>query len=62
MKFVDNSGWDKLTPEEKRKMLFIKQKKILDDFLACGAISEEQYKKSLGDMQIKMGFTEAKEA
>lgn len=62
MNFMDDSGWDKLTHEEKRKMLFLKQKKILDDFVTRGAISEEQYKKLLGDMQIEICFMVVKEA
>ena len=42
--------------EEKRKKLFLDQKQLLDTFLEHGAISKEQYDKSLGDLIVKMGF------
>ena len=48
--------WEKLTPEEKKKQLFLNQKKLLDTFLARNAISQAQYDKSLGDLRDKMGM------
>lgn len=48
--------WTKLSPEEKKKQLFIKQKKLLDTFLEKNAISKAQYDKSLGDLRDKMGM------
>ena len=42
--------------EEKRKKLFLDQKQLLDTFLEHGAISKEQYDKSLGDLIVKMGI------
>ena len=48
--------WESLTPEEKRKQLFLKQKKTLDLFLERNAISKAQYDKSLGDLIEKMGM------
>ncbi len=48
--------WENLTPEEKRKQLFLKQKKTLDLFLERNAISKAQYDKSLGDLREKMGM------
>lgn len=48
--------WENLTPEEKRKQLFLKQKKTLDLFLERNAISKAQYDKSLGDLIEKMGM------
>ena len=45
-----------MTPDEKKKELFRKQKKTLDLFLARGAISQAQYDKSCGDLKLKMGF------
>ena len=48
--------WENLTPEEKRKQLFLKQKKTLDLFMECNAISKAQYDKSLGDLVEKMGM------
>ena len=52
--------WESLTPEEKRKQLFLKQKKTLDLFLERNAISKAQYDKSLGDLIEKMGSLGAK--
>lgn len=48
--------WEKLSPEEKKKQLFLKQKNTLDLFLERNAISKVQYDKSLGDLQDKMGI------
>lgn len=48
--------WENLTPEEKRKQLFLKQKKTLELFLERNAISKAQYDKSLGDLIEKMGM------
>ena len=45
-----------LSHEEKRKMLFLRQKETLDLFLERGAISRAQYEKSLGDLTAKMGM------
>ena len=49
-------GWEKLTPEEKKKQLFLEQKHTLDLFLERNAISKAQYDKSLGDLITKMGI------
>lgn len=48
--------WENLTPEEKKRELFRKQKKTLDLFLERNAISKAQYDKSLGDLIEKMGM------
>lgn len=50
--------WAKLSPEEKKKQLFLNQKQTLDLFLERKAISQAQYDKSLGDLREKMGFPE----
>ena len=50
--------WSKLSPEEKKKQLFLNQKQTLDLFLERKAISQAQYDKSLGDLREKMGFAE----
>ena len=50
--------WDKLSPEEKRVQLYLKQKKMLEDFLEHGAISQAQFDKSFGDPTEKMGMQE----
>ena len=41
---------------EKKKQLFMDQKKTLDSFLKTGAISQLQYDKSYGDLVKKMGM------
>ena len=48
--------WEKLTPEEKKKQLFLEQKHTLELFLERNAISKAQYDKSLGDLIEKMGI------
>ena len=50
------TSWENLTPEEKKKQLFLKQKQTLDLFLERNAISKAQYDKSLGDLREKMGM------
>ena len=50
--------WAKLSPEEKKKQLFLNQKKTLDLFLERKAISQAQHDKSLGDLREKMGVKE----
>ena len=52
----ENKPYDQMTPEEKRRDLYERQKELLDTFLEHGAISKEQYEKSLCDMTEKMGF------
>ena len=42
--------------DEKKKTLFIEQKKTLDAFLQRGAISKAQYDKSYGDLVKLMGM------
>lgn len=48
--------WETLSPEEKKKQLFLNQKQTLDLFLERNAISETQYNKSLHDLIEKMGM------
>ena len=48
--------WEHMTPGEKKKQLFLKQKNTLDLFLERNAISKAQYDKSLGDLIEKMGM------
>ena len=52
----EQSEWEQLSAEEKKIRLYFQQKEVLDDFLERGAISQEQYDKSLGDMTEKMGI------
>ena len=46
------------TGKNRKKELFRNQKHTLDLFLERGAISREQYDKSLGDLILKMGIQE----
>ena len=48
--------WTKLSPEEKKKQLFLNQKRLLDKFLEKNVISKVQYDKSLGYLREKMGM------
>ena len=52
---MDSLKWETLTPEEKRHELYRKQKDLLDEFLARGAITQAQHDKSLHDLTVKMG-------
>lgn len=47
--------WKTLTYEEKNRLLFLRQKRLLDMFLERNAISKAQYEKSFYDLTSKMG-------
>ncbi len=47
--------------DDRKRELFRSQKQLLDTFLEHGAISREQYDKSLGDLIVKMGIREDEE-
>ena len=51
-----DTQWGTLSPEEKKKQLFLNQKQTLDLFLERNAISRAQYSKSLNDLIEKMGM------
>ena len=53
---IDSSHWASLTSEEKKRELFLRQKDLLDTFLATGAISQAQHDKSLNCLIEKMGM------
>ena len=53
---LEQIEWERLSLEEKKKQLFLNQKKLLDTFLDRKAISKAQYDKSLGDLIEKMGM------
>ena len=53
---MEQFEWEQLSPEEKRRQLYLNQKQTLDVFLAHGAITKAQYDKSLGDLTVKMGM------
>lgn len=55
---IEQLEWENLSPEEKKKQLFLNQKNTLDMFLERNAISKAQYDKSLGDLIVKMGISD----
>ena len=55
---VDEQSWETLSYAEKNHRLFLKEKALLDSFLARGAISQAQHDKSLHDLIEKMGEKE----
>ncbi len=44
-----------MTLAEKNHFLYLKQKAMLDTFLAKGAITQAEHDKSLHDLTVKMG-------
>ena len=55
---IEDKAWAGMTHEEKNKVLFHKQKEMLDLLLERGAISQAQHDKSLYDLSEKMGHPE----
>ena len=53
---MEQYEWEQLSPEDKKKQLYLNQKQTLEAFLARGAISKAQYDKSLSDLTEKMGM------
>ncbi len=53
-KNFEKREWDTLIYEEKNRLLFLRQKRLLDMFLERNAISKDQYEKSLTDLTLKM--------
>lgn len=53
---MEQTQWGECSPAEKKRKLYLKQKNLLDEFLKHGAITERQYRKSLGDLTVKMGM------
>ena len=43
---MEQSEWEKLSTEQKKKQLYLNQKKLLDTFLEHHAISQGQYDKA----------------
>ena len=50
--------WNGLTHEQKNHELFLREKEMLNLFLAHGAITRAQHDKSLHDLTEKMGEEE----
>ena len=55
-KRIENAEWSSLSYEEKKEVLFLSQKRTLDQFLERGAISQEQHDKSLHDLTEKFAM------
>ena len=53
---MDQMEWSALSPEDKKKQLYLQQKDLLDKFLERNAISQAEYDKSFGDLTRKMGM------
>ena len=53
---ISDPAWDSLSYEEKNKLLFERQKQMLEEFLERNAISKEQYEKSLHDLTEKIEY------
>ena len=56
----EQTMWNFMSYEEKNHQLYLRQKELLDQFLKTGAISKEQYEKSLHDLTEKMGEEQKK--
>ena len=54
---MEQFEWEQLSPEDKKKQLYLNQKQTLEAFLERGAISKAQFDKSLGDLTEKMGMS-----
>ena len=59
---MNQPDWEHLSPEEKKKELYLKQKHLLQTFLERHAITQEQYEKSLNGLTEKMGMENVEEA
>ena len=55
---IESQTWETLSYEEKNHQLFLREKALLAEFLAHGAISQAQHDKSLHDLIEKMGEKE----
>lgn len=53
---MDQQAWERLSPEEKKEELYLRQVRLLQTFLEHGAISQAQYDKSVHDLTEKMGM------
>ena len=55
---TENQEYSNMTLAEKNHCLYLKQKAMLDTFLAKGAITQAEHDKSLHDLTVKMGEAE----
>ena len=54
MEIEKDPAWETATHQEKNRLLFLKQKAMLELFLERGAISKAQFDKSCHDLREKM--------
>ena len=55
---IESRAWETLSYKEKNHQLVLREKALLAEFLAHGAISRAQHDKSLHDLIEKMGESE----
>lgn len=55
---INDPAWDSLSYAEKNRVLYERQKHMLEEFLERNAITRKQYEKSLHELTEKMGMTE----
>ncbi|MBR0162232.1 MAG: hypothetical protein IJQ02_13240 [Oscillospiraceae bacterium] len=55
---TENQEYSSMTFAEKNHCLYLKQKAMLDTFLAHGAITQAEHDKSMHDLTVKMGEAE----
>ena len=55
---IEDKEYAAMTFAEKNHFLYLKQKAMLDTFLATGAITQAEHDKSLHDLTVKMGEAE----
>ena len=55
---ISEPVWDSLSYAEKNRLLYERQKQMLEEFLERNAISKEQFEKSLHDLKEKMNIME----
>ncbi len=53
---MEQEQWELLSPDQKKEQLYYQQIDLLKRFREHNAITQEQYKKSLTDLTIKMGM------
>lgn len=51
----ETTPWESLSYEKKNRLLYERQKEMLEEFLERHAISQQKYEKSLHDLTEKMG-------
>jgi len=52
---TEDQDYSSMTFAEKNHFLYLKQKAMLDTFLATGAITQAEHDKSLHELSVKMG-------